>query len=249
MDSWVKSRKPPDLPPSAQVAPSDSTSVFNFPGTSAMAIEVGEVAHPHWHYFGVLEDDLLAAARYVDFSERNFPTYSIEFAHLLFAASAEVEVVFKKLCDLHAPNAVKKNMDHFRVALREPTHFHRASVFVSRFQMKLHPWQNWRSAKNPDWWQSYNAVKHERHTSFEQATLEAALKSTAGLFLAVLELSRFRVDSGEKRVLSTMDIMGSMMDPPSRLFAFGGWSPEVTLSPEKSKRSKTQAVPTQSGRS
>lgn len=203
-----------------------------------MAIKFGEIAHPHWHYFAVLEEDLLTASRYVDFSEDNFGTYSIEFAHLLFAASSEVEVVFKKLCELHSPKAATKTMDDLRRALREPTHLHRMSVTVPRFHMEFSPWDNWRDAKNPDWWQSYNAVKHERHTSFRKATLEAAMKAIAGLFLAVLELSRHKIIQGEMHVLSTMDIMPTRMDPPSRLFAVGKSRLDMPLTPEPAKHPK-----------
>ena len=40
----------------------------------------------HWNYFVALEHDLEAASRYVEFCERNFDVFSIELAHLLFAA-------------------------------------------------------------------------------------------------------------------------------------------------------------------
>jgi hypothetical protein len=40
----------------------------------------------HWNYFIALERDLETTTRYVEFTPANFSTYSIEFAHLLFAA-------------------------------------------------------------------------------------------------------------------------------------------------------------------
>ena len=52
----------------------------------------------HWNYLIALERDLEVASRYVEFCQRNFDVYSIEFAHLLLAAASEVDVVAKLLC-------------------------------------------------------------------------------------------------------------------------------------------------------
>ena len=71
----------------------------------------------HWNYFLALERDLELASRYVEFSEQNFEVYSIEFAHLLFAAASEVDVVAKLLCESLAPNEPRGNIDNYRVAL------------------------------------------------------------------------------------------------------------------------------------
>lgn len=46
----------------------------------------------HWNYFIALERDPELASRYVEFCPQNFEVYSIEFAHLLFAAASEVDV-------------------------------------------------------------------------------------------------------------------------------------------------------------
>lgn len=40
----------------------------------------------HWNYFLALERDLEVLSRYVEFANRNYKTYSIELAHLLFGA-------------------------------------------------------------------------------------------------------------------------------------------------------------------
>ena len=46
----------------------------------------------HWNYYIALEQDLSKVSRFIEFSEDNFETYSIELAHLLLAASSEVDV-------------------------------------------------------------------------------------------------------------------------------------------------------------
>jgi len=52
----------------------------------------------HWNYFLVLESDLEHISRYIEFTTDNFKVYSQEFAHILLAASSEVDVVLKSLC-------------------------------------------------------------------------------------------------------------------------------------------------------
>ena len=51
----------------------------------------------HWNYFLALDRDLEVVSRYVEFTKPNFNVYSIELAHLLFAAASEVDVIAKLL--------------------------------------------------------------------------------------------------------------------------------------------------------
>jgi len=66
----------------------------------------------HWAYFLALEEDLHRLSRFVEISESNFSTHSIECARLLLASCSEAEVVLKlaagigrgrKLGDCFAP--------------------------------------------------------------------------------------------------------------------------------------------------
>ena len=67
------------------------------------------VAKLHWNYFLALERDMEVVARYIEFAVPNFQVYSIELAHLLFAAASEVDVVSKLLCSELEPSAPRKN--------------------------------------------------------------------------------------------------------------------------------------------
>lgn len=150
-----------------------------------MAI-VSQANKVHWNYFLALERDLELAARYVEFVEANMATYSIEFAHLLFAAASEVDVVAKLLCRQLAPNAPRQNIDHYRAAITAKlTDIAASQVLVPRYGLTLTPWDNWKSGQNPVWWRSYNNVKHERDVHYQEATLKNALNALAGLMTLV----------------------------------------------------------------
>jgi hypothetical protein len=107
----------------------------------------------HWNYFLALERDLDAVTRYIEFTEGNFDVYSIELAHLLFAAASEVDVVAKLLCARLTPNARHTNIDEYREALvpalpNLPT----LKISVPRYGLSFAPWLEWGNGINPVWW-------------------------------------------------------------------------------------------------
>ncbi|MEQ9011498.1 hypothetical protein [Algiphilus sp.] len=139
----------------------------------------------HWNYFLALEKDLELAARYVEFAEPNMATYSIEFAHLLFAAASEVDVVAKLLCRQLAAEAPRQNICHYRNILSDHLpDLLTTKVLVPRYALTLTPWENWIN-EHPPWWRSYNNVKHERDAHFPEATLKNSLNAMAGLMTMV----------------------------------------------------------------
>ncbi len=172
---------------------------------------------PHWNYFLALEKDLEASSRYVEFCTANLDTYSIEFAHLLLSSASEIDTIAKCICAIIDPSAKADNINEYRKtikALEENETFpamvkgkHVAipigvkdglsdkKVYVPRHSVECTPWKSWAEDKNPDWWTSYNKVKHERNLHFNKATLRNVLNALAGL-LAInylycrLELSK-----------------------------------------------------------
>jgi len=140
----------------------------------------------HWNYFLALEHDLELASRYVEFCDANMGTFSVELAHLLLAASSEVDVVAKLLCQRLDSDAPRGNIDQYRAVLTPHLHDLAAvQVFVPRYGLTLTPWENWASGNNPDWWRSHNNVKHERDAFFHEATLHNALNALAALLTLV----------------------------------------------------------------
>jgi hypothetical protein len=147
--------------------------------------------HIHYNYFLAIESDTEKLSRYVEFTNDNFKTYSIEIAHLLLATASEVDVVAKILCKKIDPTAQAEKISEYRKILK-PAYpkIQEIKVLITRYGLKLEPWSNWKGNKTPDWWISYNKVKHERNKHFEQANLKNALNAVAGLFVLLLFLYR-----------------------------------------------------------
>ena len=138
----------------------------------------------HWNYFVALERDMEQLSRYVEFCEANFLVYSVELAHLLFAAASEVDVVCKLICEQVSPGARRDSINDYKaVLLQALPELPYTEVFVPRYGLSYRPWLNWEGDRNPDWWRSYNAVKHERDAHFNQATLQNALNALGALLV------------------------------------------------------------------
>ena len=146
---------------------------------------------PHWHYFLTLDADLDLTSRYVEICQDNFKTYSIEYVRILLAAGSEIDVVAKLLYEKIDSSRDRKaeNINHYRkIITAKYSHFHKMEVFLPRYAITLTPWEAWKGTANPEWWTSYNDVKHERHLNFRKANLWNVLNAVAGLFVMVTYL-------------------------------------------------------------
>lgn len=181
-----------------------------------MAIEVsGSLIH--WNYFLALERDLEEAARFIEFSEANFQTYSIELAHLLLAASSETDVVMKALCSLIAPGQRASNINQYKRIIKDhlPT-FITEIVTIDRYGLRLNPWSNWQGRSNPDWWRSYNNVKHQRDDHYSEANLRNVVNSLGALLITVFYFYKQAFSMQDCISLAPRDVTRKLV-PESRL--------------------------------
>jgi hypothetical protein len=172
----------------------------------------------HWNYFLALERDMELVSRYIEFAEPNFTVYSIELAHLLFAAGSEVDVVAKLVCAQVAPGHPTENIDDYSAALLPalpnlPT----TTVFVPRYGLSFNPWENWANNRNPDWWRAYNKVKHERDTHFSKATLQNALNALGALLIFSFHYYSRKLSADAASVLAPKETT-LRLTPQSSLF-------------------------------
>lgn len=174
------------------------------------------VTRLHWNYFLALEHDLEKVARFIEFSKQNFGVYSIELAHLLFAAASEVEVVAKQLCEHIDSTAPQKNIVDYRNTLKLALpYIATTQVFIPRFGLEFSPWLSWKENATPDWWGSYNNVKHKRHLFFTEATLENVLNALGALLVLTYNYYAYALPA-EKPPLAPMETM-SKLEPQSSL--------------------------------
>ena len=146
--------------------------------------------YPYWQHFLALEADFAATSRYVEFSRQNFSAFSIEYAKLLLAVGSEVDVLCKIICENVDSSAKRDNMDNYRLCLTAHTQIIFEEVLIRRHNLAFRPWTDMASGKNPDWWRSYNKVKHQRSSHFPEANLGNCANAISGLFTIVLYCHR-----------------------------------------------------------
>lgn len=171
----------------------------------------------HWNYFVALERDMDLLSRYVEFCEENFSVFSVELAHLLFAAASEVDVVCKLICEQVSPGARRENINDYKaVLLQALPDLPYTEVFVPRYGLSYRPWSNWEGDRNPDWWSSYNKVKHERDVYFNQATLKNALTALGALLVLTVHYYSRKLAPEHGKVLRLKDTT-QQLEPESTL--------------------------------
>lgn len=140
----------------------------------------------YWQHFLALEADFAATSRYVEFSQRNFATFSIEYSKLLLAIGSEVDVLCKIICKRVDSTASTATIDDYRACLTAHSQIASEQVLIRRHNLAFRPWDAWNRGTNPSWWRSYNNVKHQRDTCFPEANLENTANAISGLFALVL---------------------------------------------------------------
>jgi len=153
-----------------------------------MAI-IEEPKRIHWNYFIAIDSDIENLSRYIEFTEANFATYSIELVRLLLSAASEIDVVAKLLCEKLSPNTKVVDINDYRKVLTNSLpKISGLKVLMPIYGLELTPWSNWKDNKNPNWWQSYNNVKHQRSLHFSEANLKNVLNAVSGLYILLLYL-------------------------------------------------------------
>ncbi|PQJ36776.1 hypothetical protein BSZ35_00025 [Salinibacter sp. 10B] len=142
----------------------------------------------HWRYFQALEEDLQECTRYVHFTRENFDTYSTEFARLLLSTASEFDTIAKCLCREIRPECnVGSRIGEYRdVITSEYPRFPELEIHLPRYDLSFKPWLEWENNRNPEWWEAYNAVKHERNQHFDEATLGSSLSALSGLLAGLM---------------------------------------------------------------
>jgi hypothetical protein len=137
----------------------------------------------HWNYFLAIQQDFELLSRYIEFSEENNETFSIELARIIMSASQEVDVIMKGICSLLDEDNADNINDYRKVVKEKLSDLIDEEVFIARFGMTSQPWQNWLGDENPIWWRANNKIKHQRTNHFQKANLKNAFNALGALLI------------------------------------------------------------------
>ncbi len=149
-----------------------------------------------WHYkraFQIIDSEISQIFNYIEPAFQNLESFSYKISGLLTKICIEIEANFKAILAENAyPIAPSKlNMAHYCKVER--------SHFLSKYWIKFAVWHgqdiifqpfaSWtpgEKARSPDWYQAYNASKHDRHSQFASAaTFRNMLEAYCALSLLI----------------------------------------------------------------
>ena len=165
----------------------------------------------HWNYYLAIERDFENISRYIEFSEKNNNTFSIELARIIMSASQEVDVIMKGICGLLG-NKKADNINQYGSVIREKLkELIEEEVFISRFGMRSIPWLNWnKEDENPLWWRANNKIKHQRTSHFNHANLKNAFNALGALLIVNIYYYKLEQEKEMGKSVSMKDVTNNL---------------------------------------
>jgi hypothetical protein len=173
----------------------------------------------HWNYFLSIERDFEKLSRYIEFTESNNNTFSIELARLLMTATQEVDVIMKDLCKLVDERSNADSIGGYKTIINDKIpEFNDERVFIPRFGMNSKPWSEWKyENKHPIWWTANNKIKHHRTEYFERANFKNTFNAIGGLLLTTLYYYKKKVENEKGAEMDWMELTGMLL-PKTNLY-------------------------------
>lgn len=148
-------------------------------------------------------------------TEANYGAYGAELVKVYLSICSEIDVAFKDLNHLvrryeSADWGTVNNISGARkmVHARFSQQFRFSWVAIGTSGIVVNPWSSWwaddgtESAMNPEWWVSYNKVKHHRLDSYAEANLWNVLQALSGLFILISCLYRYEYEHNAEEALA-----------------------------------------------
>lgn len=197
-----------------------------------------EFIQRYWKYYLMLEQNFLDTEQYLSIDELNYKAFSNEYIKQYQTICSEIDVIAKSYCiELNSGFRGSQINAYCKCITDNNTDFINRKVKVRDRDIEIYPWKDWTYtteiqdngntkvvSNNPDWWQKYNKIKHNRTTInnetqlpyYKLANQENVINSLAALFQ--LELYYFR-----KLQQTHFSTDADMPGPPSKLFEIENW--------------------------
>lgn len=148
-----------------------------------------------WEEYTAIEEKFTDFLKHVPLASEHFNVWSLYLGDILIQVGSILDSYFRNILYSpvldSAPNikSIRRKdltditMKDFREVFEPFYQLSEKNIFVLRTREKIKPFLEWSSGRAPQWWDSYNEVKHDRFKNKKEATLKTVLDSIAGLFL------------------------------------------------------------------
>ena len=186
-----------------------------------------DLMQQYWRYYLILEKRFIETITYIELNADNYAAFSNNYALLIQAIGAELDMLFKLYCGFNA--SARKNITDYVKAIDDeeknlkPKHaldypFREQEITVDAYGVMIQPFKDWDSSKPAQslkWWDAFDQLKHNRFNNRKLANQENTLNILAALFLVEMKYLKKITEGTEE-----MDVF----DTSSELFTLKKWS-------------------------
>lgn len=149
-----------------------------------------EFNEKYWKYYLLLEKEFFDLSYYVSIDlAKNGKTYSLAYLKLLLAIGSEFDVVCKKICKL-LDEKIDENKcdinDYKNVFKDQLSQLYNYDVLVTEInELITKPLKNMNTQYLPNFWNTYNQVKHHRadNDNIKKANQRTVLNALSSLYI------------------------------------------------------------------
>ncbi|MDO4835336.1 MAG: hypothetical protein Q4B07_02615 [Clostridia bacterium] len=172
-----------------------------------------------WYYFMSLERDLEATSRYIE-PKGQEKVYSFEFSKIIILSCTEIETLMKRICFKINQQQCGNIGEYKSVILARFPKIVMTEVSVPRLEKVIRPFENWDNGPL-SWWNVYVNIKHNRESSFNEASYINAATSLAALYILILyfgELTNEQIrDANNNYIVSDYSYKHLVIAPSAKL--------------------------------
>lgn len=166
-------------------------------------MERKEFIDSFWNYYLNLENRFINTTQYVEVDKDNYQTFSIEYIGLLQSICAEIDTIMKEICGFNQEDFKKISM-YYEKIMKDPFFkniMDEETIYIYK-KINIKPFDKWNEKNSPQWWESYNDVKHERVAKYKNGNLENVLYALSALYI----LERYKIKDIANKTNETLDI-------------------------------------------
>ena len=144
-----------------------------------------------YEQYAIIEEDFINILKYIPLQEENFNVFSPRFSDILIRCCVAIEVYFREWLNHYEfsnnekvqkiREKSKQNINDFCIAFSD--RIKDCYLKTRQLNTDVYPFKNWTEHCIPNWWDTYNNIKHPSMENKNSASLEMALNALAALFL------------------------------------------------------------------
>ena len=148
-----------------------------------------------WHTYLNLEKDFIDVTRFVALDKENRATWSEKIAELLLLTGSKVDSLFKEMKKsslLPQSNSLIALQNNDRPTIHDYRKAYEPIYLLSGVHLiashgltndgEIRPFEAFHGEKSPEWWESYNNVKHGFFQNMREGTLDNLIHALGALF-------------------------------------------------------------------